>query len=382
MASELSTSITPSSLVSRSWLDDILIRICMALQLTPTQYRAAETHYHAVARWLAEPESPLARIPLDIYPQGSLRIGTTVRPWWKDEYDLDLVLQLDLHSSVEPMALLDVVQQRLTAHDTYAPMVERKNRCIRLNFAKQFHLDILPARPDPRLGGTHVLVPDCAAQSWKASNPKGYAGWFEARGALAIALTETRAAVEPLPVPEEARDKNALQLAVQLLKRWRDLRFLRRPESAPISIVLTTLAATYYAGEPDPFQALRSIVRGINAAVPTVGRLIVCNPANPFEDLSERWDTEPEAYRAFVDAMRELDGKLRELESSRGLPEYTRQLEGLFGEVVARGAVARHAQDIELARRASALRVTRSGALTTAPAVATVALRQNHFYGG
>jgi hypothetical protein len=380
MISEIARPTTPVYLRSGSWLDDILIRICVALQLTPTQHREAEGHYLAVAKWLGAPESPLASVRQEIYPQGSLRIGTTVRPWWREEYDLDLVFQMELYQSIDPVALLNLVEARLRENRTYQPLVERKNRCIRLNYAKQFHLDILPARPDLRFGGTHILVPDRAARAWKESNPKGYAAWFDQRGMAVIDLTEKRASVEPLPVPEEARDKNALQLAVQLLKRWRDIRFQRNLDLAPISIVLTTLAGQHYAGESHPFYALRSIVRGINAAIPIGGRLKVCNPANPHEDLSERWDAQPDAYRAFVTEIRNLERQLLELESSKGIPDGTRLLELLFGEKVARGAVRSQVKSMEDARSASSLRVASTGGLTTT-ASAAVIVKPNSFYG-
>ena len=57
-------------------------------------------------------------------------------------------------------------------------MIELKNRCVRVSYATEFHLDILPACPDRYAGGTCVVVPDRKVQHWKASNPKGFAQWF------------------------------------------------------------------------------------------------------------------------------------------------------------------------------------------------------------
>lgn len=366
-----------------SWVDEILIRICLALQLTPTQYQKAESHYSGVSSWLAAPESVLAAIPQEIYPQGSLRIGTTVRPWSREEYDLDLVLWLDLDGSVEPIYLLDLVESRLREHGTYAPLVERKNRCIRLRFAGQFHLDILPARPDQRLGGTHLLVPDRAVAGWKESNPKGYASWFEGRGRLAVLLAEKRmaAAVEPLPLPEEAREKSTLQLTVQLLKRWRDLRFQRNPDLAPISIVLTTLAGHYFSGQMHPFEALRSIVARVNESIPQNGRLVVLNPANPLEDLSERWDDDPDSYRAFVRSMKDLNQRLAAVTESVGIPESTRELERLFGVDPVQTALRSHARALQERRSAGAAAVNRSGTLTAVSLPGAVPVARHTFYG-
>lgn len=363
---------------ANTWLDDILVRICILLQLTETQYEDAEQHYLSVAEWLGAPASPITALRPEIYPQGSLRIGTTVRPWGREEYDLDLVLWLALYHNANPIEVLNLVERRLRDHGIYAPMVERKNRCIRLNFTKQFHLDILPARPDLRFGGTHVLVPDRAAADWKESNPKGYAGWFESRGELQVEVAK-RAAVEPLPPPEGAEDKNTLQLSVQLLKRGRDIRFARTPDLAPISIVLTTLAGENYAGELHPIQALHAIVQRIMASIPSTGRLVVCNPANPHEDLSERWDENPEAYRSFVSWMIELERDLAALQNV-GVPDASRRLEKLFGDAAPR-ALRSQAEAFEKARRSNQLGVTRTGAITTAVSSGIVSVKRNTFYG-
>jgi hypothetical protein len=369
---------TPNALLPSSWLNDVLVRICILLQLTKSQYKEAETHYLSVAEWLRAPASTISALAPDIYPQGSLRIGTTVRPWRREEYDLDLVLWLALYQNANPIEVLDMVEGRLRNHGTYAPMVERKNRCIRLNFAKQFHLDILPARPDLRFNGTHVLVPDCAAKDWKESNPKGYAAWFEGRGTLQFVVAEK--AIEPLPLPEGAEDKNALQLAVQLLKRWRDIRFANTPELAPISIVLTTLAGLHYAGELHPLQALVAMVQRINRSIPSFGRLVVRNPANPHEDLSERWDGNPEAYNAFVSTMRDLEGELIELQLP-GMLAASKRLEMLFGDT-APMAIREQAVAVERARSRSELGVTRTGAISVVTSSSgIVPVRRNTFYG-
>lgn len=370
---------TPST---TTWIDDLLVRICIWMQLTPTQRAEAEQHYRHVGTWLSAPESKLALWRPEIFPQGSLRIGTTVRPLSHEEFDLDLVCLLAMRDGYDPVAVLNLVEERLRQHDTLKPMVERKNRCIRLNYAKQFHMDILPARPDLLLGGTCVLVPDRAARCWKKSNPRGYASWYDDRGKLWQPLTRVAASVEPLPAPEGAEEKTPLQLSTQLLKRARDIRFVRRPELAPISIVLTTLAGHHYGGELHPLQALTAIVDRIVASIPPVGRLYVLNPANPKEDLSERWDDDPESYLAFVEFMHELSRELHQLSAADGIAAAQKRLEKLFGDDAADRAIRAQAESLERARNDRNLRVvTSSGALTSSASAAAIPVKRNTFYG-
>src|SRR6266496_1625377 len=183
-------------------LDDLLDRIGIKLQLSDTAYERAEEHYKAIATLLRQPGSAVAKYRPDIYPQGSLRIGTTVKLRGRNEFDLDFVceFQADPRIFPDPTVLLDIIEGILRANGIYREKVERKNRCIRVIYADEFYMDILPACPNPSTGlyGEHcVIVPDCSAQDWKHSNPKGYALWFENRAKEAV--VKFRKAIEPLP---------------------------------------------------------------------------------------------------------------------------------------------------------------------------------------
>lgn len=366
-----------------SQLDDLLERICSKLQITPTQHEQAEGRYKAIGDWLEAEGSPLAHAKPVIYPQGSLRIGTTVRPLTRQEYDLDLVceFELDWRRIPNPVVLLDVVEARLKAHETYRTMLKRKNRCIRVKYANQFHLDILPGCPDPDSGFGCLLVPDREAKDWKPSNPKGYAIWFESRTALLEEVFAKR--VEPLPGPEPIDLKTPLKRVVQLLKRWRDVAYAKNSDGAPISIVLTTLAGNFYSGQESVSKALADILDRIVANLPLDGgRLIVRNPTNPDEDLSERWGENPNAYRAFVSGIIALRKSWHEVNQQGGIHRVTATLQRLFGEDLAESVVKEQAEFIEQVRSQQRLGVQRgSGVLTSVTAAGSMPVRPNTFHG-
>lgn len=139
-------------------LDELVEEICVTLQITPTQFESAEKHYRAVGDWLAKPGSVLAHLQPSIYPQGSMALRTTVRPREREEYDLDLVVQVSAFDN-DPMRLYELVRHRLLEHADYRDRLEPLKRCLRLSYANQFHLDILPARPDFMRGTTCIEVP-------------------------------------------------------------------------------------------------------------------------------------------------------------------------------------------------------------------------------
>lgn len=366
-------------------INDVLRSVCEELQVSPTAYDQAVGRYTAVCNWLEAAGSAVAVFNPTLYPQGSMKIGTTVKPFGRTEYDLDFVCEFQFPVNVlqSPLQLLTLLESRLREHEIYGSILEMKNRCVRLNYANEFHLDILPACPDLSIGGSCLFVPDRKLQTWRHSNPKGYADWFEARCELALQLLiESRklmAKAEPIPPQEAAEEKAILKRVVQLLKRWRDLRYQWEPKLAPISMVLTTLAAQSYKGERSVTEAMTSVLNNIISLIDSSSpRVYVLNPANPKEDLSERWNDALQ-YRAFVEGICELHKRWTEVLVASGIQNVSNQLEQLFGEPV-KTAIRKQARTLQDLRQKSSLRVSQAGLLTSAPAVG-LPVRPNTFHG-
>src|SRR5256886_9616023 len=127
------------------------------------------------------------------------------------------------HWRWHPLAGLSALYEFLSSNETYRKMISLKNRVVRLTYADEFYMDILPAYTDLSSGGTFILVPDRARVSLCPSNPEGFILMLRNRWP-----TRTRRVMEkakPVPAQEAVHEKEPLQLAVQLLKRWRDLAF-------------------------------------------------------------------------------------------------------------------------------------------------------------
>lgn len=364
-------------------LDELLALICEELQLPEGKHRLAEERYRSIGAWLCEPGSRLAAFTPQIYPQGSLSIGTPVKPWGRDVHDLDLVCELLLNHEriANPLVLLSELEARLRERGIYT--LERKNRCIRVVYASDFHMDIMSAVPDNAGTPGSLLVPDRDAKAWKPSNPKGYTAWFNGRVALVLPVREAMAkAIEPLPRPQSATEKEPLRLVVQLIKRWRDLAYQANPDYAPISIVLTTLAGHSYSGLISVNQALMEALDKIVATIDRApGRIVVRNPTNQLEVFSERWDENSEAYATFTTGIKDFQKRWRGVNALRG-PQLNKALESLFGEKVTQNAVLRQVEAVSKARDSGLLRVAgATGLLTSASKSRALAVPRNTFYG-
>lgn len=383
------TALDAAGLLSASktqTLDDLLVRLCNIVQLSSTQFALAEDRYHAICDWLGAPESALSRFRPDLYPQGSVALGTTVRPLIGEEYDVDLVCQLDIdyRSVSTPVLLLNAIEARMRENDRYKQKLERKKRCLRVNYQNDFHLDILPACPNLSVGGTSLLIPDRTDNEWQASNPKGFVKWFQAKGALRMTRQTQKAmdAAAPLPQPQTAEQKTTLQLSVQLIKRWRDVHYGERIDVAPVSIVLTTLMGDHYYGEQSVSSNLLSSVDAILGSLPEDGKLHVTNPSDPQESLSERWEDDDEKYEAFVDGMRILRSQLGELIASDDMGRRSAILQRMFGEKVTKEAFTEQARTIEEFRNSQKMKVQRSTAgIVSLSATASTPVPRNTFYG-
>ncbi|MPZ50967.1 MAG: nucleotidyltransferase [Dehalococcoidia bacterium] len=334
----------------RSMLDHLLNLVAVKLELTVTQYEDAIQKYRAVDDWLSAPGSILYPYAPQLYPQGSLRILTTVKPRGHEEYDLDIVSQLAVNPrQVTWQQVYRWEKQRLREHGYYKTILELKNRCLRLNYAGQFHMDILPACPDPVLGGTAILVPDHKAGGWKSSDPKGYATSFEARSNWRLA----EKAAQPVPPQVAPEFKAPLVRAVQLIKRQRDQVFTDA-DLAPASIVQTTLAAEAYAGQATTAEAVTRYLYYVSQLLDANPKMPfrVLNPVNKGEVLSERWESTPGAYEAFRRELYAFKDLWERLLRAQGTVEIHELLKQLFGEIVATDAVREYSARMGAAKEA------------------------------
>ena len=369
-------------------LSQILDRLCINLQLSPDQFARATESYGAVTTWLAAPESSVNRHSPLLYPQGSLALDTTVRPIYQNEFDLDVVCRLDMGRDCTPEEIYELVWDRMAQSDVYEPIMERMPRCIRLNYAErsQFHLDVVPAIADRVKRGTHIRIADGPEDDmeWKTSNPKGFLAWFESRK---VVLMEryAKAEIEPLHRPLPAEQKAVLTKAVQILKRWRDVKWEKEPKLATPSIILTYLAADYYGGQESLADAVMAILVGIEDFIASGERTII-HPANktePAEVISEKWLNKPETYDAFAEAIGDLRREWSELlYANRGNALYE-TLKTLFGEPM-KQAIKEASEPIVQARATGSLHLdkTTGRLLTAVPATIPAAkVRANTFYG-
>lgn len=303
-------------------LNRLLAMVVDHLDVPKSYYEKAAARHKSLGDWLHRPNSLVRAFNPDVRPQGSFRYGTVIRPLnEKDDYDLDNVCLLraltkgDITQAELKRLYGEEIKGYAQANGMLAP-VEEHNRCWRLQYADEvgFHLDTLPCVPEdaevvrrlveagvpPDWANRAIAITDrkhpqyrVPSRVWTSSNPRGFANFFESRAALgrSSSLLEGRAkaSIENVPPYEW---KTTLQRSIQILKRHRDVMFRNDRDLAPISMIITNLAARAYSGEADLLTALTNIVAHMGSFV-RQQKPRVPNPADPFEDYADKWSRDP-----------------------------------------------------------------------------------------
>lgn len=385
----------------RQLLVDALDQLCRELDLTKAQYEVARERYRAVGEWLTGASSPYLQDAM-VYPHGSIGAGTAIKPIASNEFDVDLMCKLpSIGPASSPQAVKVLIGARLREHGKYDGMLEEKTRCWRINYANEFHLDITPSIANPYCDSGGELVPDKQLASWKPTNPTGYLRRFESYAELKpkfylhdALLKGARADIQPLP--DQPETKSLLKLVVQVLKRHRDFEHLTpaKRDVAPISIIITTLAAWSYADcvrhrtYNNAFDLLVEVIERmpIRIVIEQIeGRVhyLIENETTTGENFADNWNRDPRLAPAFFVWHRNALAAIKALPDIEGLDQFAKHLSTAFGatpEQIKR-SVAPVAASINVGRLTGALFVAPSLGVVSSPAAGGVTVRTNTFFG-
>lgn len=328
-----------------------IVRLIKNLDLPHSLYENAVEKYEALGKLLND-----NGLECDIYPQGSFATGTVVRPIKNGEnanYDLDTVVvvhQDKAYTSAENIK--KTVGDIIAECKRYRKSPTEYDTCWTIEFANEndigFNIDVVPCVLEDdstltrlkakSLPQTRLYVEQSIAitkkttqttYEWSTNNPLGFKEWFDeinkpflkfSRDQRKI-MFETRAAVAEIEEIPSDEERSSIQIAIQILKRHRDVYFSRiNSNLKPISAIITTLAATV-AKKADvslhPVDLLAFIIEEITSyagldiyfestgeyeqrslILKHRGAWILNNPVNPEDNLLDSWNQSNGAQKA------------------------------------------------------------------------------------
>ncbi len=349
--------------------DILLADVAIRVQLSRTDYNKAVQRYQTINDLVERDGSQLKdRVEL-FYPQGSMSIGATIASKLKtDEFDIDIVAQLDLSVNVSPREALDLLYEVIRGEpgSRYYRMAKRRTRCVTIDYSDDMHLDVTPT---VRMNGTPEL------QSWifhhraespqepsyrLIANPYGFAEWFKVNTPPDSDFSDifekraeeyeqekfrilAKAASDPVPSQEPPFRKSKAVIVLQLLKRWRNVQYDSRPGRRPPSIMIAKLVAdaanhTEHLSEELLYQAqnLWSFFRQFHDR----NRLVrVVNPVCTEDVLTDRWPESFQDQAQFISDLENLVQKAEQLVAECDLEAMQKIIASLFGEAPTTEAV-------------------------------------------
>ena len=208
--------------------------------------------------------------------QGSLGLDTLIKPVRDDDgYDADIQVVMNPTPNWEPRDYLQALSETLAQDGNYADKIRPGTRCVTLDFAGNFHLDVVPRITE---GGTHLIC-NQATNCFEPTDGTGFRDWFSDKSRIT---------------------KINLKRVVRLLKYLRD----RQDNYVAKSILLTTLAGNAIRSSDREEESVRTVADTLTTVLtrmdrhlqrnPTVPRIE--NPALSSEDFNRHWDQDRYGY--------------------------------------------------------------------------------------
>ena len=205
-----------------------------------------------------------------IDPQGSYALGTLIKPVDEnDEYDADIQVVMNPNPNWEAKDYVHAVYQALKKNKNYADKLRLKTRCVTVDYAGDFHLDVVP-RVTSR--GNHYIC-NRVDNKFEETDGTGYREWFN----------------------EKNRITNGnLKRVVRILKYLRD----HKNNYTAKSILLTTLAGNAIRKSDEGTEAVSTVANTLVTVLSRTDEYLqqhpqmpdIRNPVLPTETFNRHWD--------------------------------------------------------------------------------------------
>lgn len=371
-------------------IDKMLRRIATEIEISQTEHERAVKSYNAVGTFL---DNNIPQYDIKVIPQGSFRLGTVIKPITdKDEYDIDLVAIVD-NKFTNAEDLKNIVGDALKESDRYSEKLKEGKRCWTIEYAESsnYHMDILPAMKSDTYMTTKELTmthkeDEKSDYEFRQTNPEAYYDWFAKRMVEEKKkLTEEyaiRNKLEIVDVPEY-EIKTTLQIAIEIIKRYRDIKFQENLDIKPISIILTTLMARIYTGKENVYELIEKFSKEyiMYLEKDENGDILIKNPVNENENFADKWPQYPERKEAFFKFMTELNIDLvtNKILLEGNIRDQATSYKKLFGENMVNRVYESIANETRIERENSNIYLKENGNITSQKT--NINVRNHNFYG-
>ena len=202
--------------------------------------------------------------------QGSYALGTLIKPVDdNDEYDADIQIVMNPNSQWEAKDYVLAVNRALAGNKTYADKLRLKTRCVTVDYAGDFHLDVVPR---VTIKGKHYVC-NRIDNKFEETDGDGYRDWFNEKNRIT---------------------GGNLKRVVRLLKHLRD----HKNSFTAKSILLTTLAGNTIRASDEGTEAVGTVADTLETVLSRMNDYLqqhpnmpeIKNPVLATENFNRHWD--------------------------------------------------------------------------------------------
>ena len=249
-------------------------------------------------------------------PQGSFALGTIIKPVRKnDEFDADIQIVMKPNDEWEPKDYISAIYNTLKENGNYADKLRRKTRCVTIDYAGDFHLDVVPR---VTIKGRHCVC-NGRENKFEPTDGNGYRNWFNEKNRIT--------------------DGN-LKRVVRLLKYLRD----HKSNYTAKSILLTTLVGNTIRKSDEGKERVSTLADTLVTVLTRMDDYLqknpkmpdIKNPALKNETFNRHWDQKK--YANFRDKVHSHTLRAKKAKAESSSEKAIKIWQELFGENFGKGS--------------------------------------------
>ena len=247
--------------------------------------------------------------------QGSYALDTLIKPVDdNDEYDADIQIVMNPNPKWEPKDYVLAINRTLGNNQTYADKRRFKTRCVTVDYAGDFHLDVVPR---VTIKGRHYVC-NRHENKFEETDGNGYREWFNGKNRIT---------------------GGNLKKVAKLLKYLRD----HKNSFTAKSILLTTLAGYMIMESDKGTAAVSTVADTLETVISRMDNYLqqhpnmpeIKNPVLPTENFNRHWD-QPK-YANFRNRVQSYAGTAKRAKAEPSAEKATKIWQELFGESFGKG---------------------------------------------
>ena len=202
--------------------------------------------------------------------QGSYALGTLIKPVDdNDEYDADIQIVMNPNPKWGAKDYVLEINRTLAGNKNYADKLRLKTRCVTVDYAGDFHLDVVPR---VTIKGKHYVC-NRVDNKFEETDGIGYRDWFNEKNRIT---------------------GGNLKRVVRLLKHLRD----HKNSFTAKSILLTTLVGNTIKASDEGTTGVSTVADTLETVLSRMNDYlqqhpnmpVIKNPVLPSEDFNRHWD--------------------------------------------------------------------------------------------